>query len=268
MLGIAPISTLPISTLPSTTPAVSNNVIRMTAGNPLTPWGYWQKDEARREDIAQRIPFIPQTKLAAWRANAENRQRDGPVEFRRVSDNGWDQFRLYWIAPVSATPFFVGQPGPTPWAYWPADEAKREDMAQRRPFFPQRILNPVFYFATRQQDGPVEFRRVSDNGWDTFRLYWQQPVSTTPFFLYQPAAHVWDYWPKDEAVRERIDAFRFFVTQNGLKLWWASQAEQRQQQGPIEFRRVSDNGWDVFRLYWVQPAPPATGEFAYTFIGV
>jgi hypothetical protein len=128
--------------------------------------------------VAQRRPFFPQTLLAAWRLQAENRQKDGPVEFRRVSDNGWDLFRFFWTQPVTAPAFFIGQPPPTPWQYWQKDEAKREDMAQRRPYFPQRTLNPVFYYASqnRQQQGPVEFRRVSDNGWDTFRLYWTQPV--------------------------------------------------------------------------------------------
>ena len=298
------------------------------------PWDEWPKDEGRRWDDAWYRVYIPQTLLASWRVQPEAKQQQGPVEFRRVSDDGWADFRPFWTPPPSAVAFFVGQPVPGPWPYWPKDEASRWNegwyrlympqtgltpqvgsQAERRqqqgpiefrrvsddvwgdfrPFWTQpQTLNPTTAFASqrrpwddwpkdearrwedqwarlympqtslapwrifaenRQADGPVEFRRVSDDGWALFRFFWVQP-STTPFFVAYPAPNPWNYWPLDQAVREDIAQWRLFMPQTKLTPMVASQAENRQQMGPIEFRRVTDDGWSEFRPFWVPPPPP------------
>ena len=303
---------------------------------PPTPWGYWAIDEAKRERVDLYRLYAPQTPLAPWRAQAETRQADGPVEFRRVSDDGWAAFRPFWAPPVTAAPFFVGQPEERRWRDWPQDEARREDIAQRRPYFAQTALNPLFadasrrkpwsdwpadeakrevvdlyrvfmpqttlapwrlFAETRQQDGPLEFRRVSEDGWSMFRPFWSPPPAaaqtifltivvpfpkdwwfatprvefgpffppatvTVPYFVTQPAPAPWGYWQKDEAARERTEIWRLFMPQTPLTPQVAFQAENRQAQGPVEFRRVSDDGWSDFRPFW-QP-PPTTVPF---FVG-
>ena len=243
---------------------------------------------------------MPQTPLAPWRATLPTQQQQGPVEFRRVSDDGWSLFRPYWQPPPSGVPYFVGQPPITPWAYWPKDEAIRYRVDLFRMYMPQTLLTPVTGAASerrrweywpgdeahrditenwrlympqtrlapwrllaenRQQLDAEAFRRVSEDGWATFRFFWTQPASGSPFFVNYAAPQQWTYWTMDEAKREDMAQRRLYMPQTPLQPWVATQAENRQQQGPVEYRLVSDFPWDTFRFFWQAPPlpPPPSG---------
>jgi hypothetical protein len=200
------------------------------------------------------------------------------------------------VAVTPAPAFFIGQPPQRQWVDWPKDEATRERTDLWRMFMPQRSLSPIFGALSnrkqwedwpldeakrertelwrfympqnglkawgmqpeaRQQFGAEEFRRVSENGWDLYRFFWTQPSVASPFFVGTPPATPWQYWQNFEGRQEDVGPWRFFMPQTTLAPWVHSQAENRQQQGAEEYRKVGDDGWGDFRYYWTPPIGPS-----------
>ena len=297
-------------------------------------WNYWPQDEAKRVGVDSWRLFMPQTTLNPVFGQPPNQQQQGPVEFRCVSEDvgyrrafipqtplnpvigtaserkpwadwgkdeakrpfdplplyppptpvvtpffvgqpyqtpwqywpqdeanrrdPWGAFRPFWQPPPVAVGYFVGQPAATPWQYWQQDAAKRERTDHWRLFMPQTTLTPwvASRAENRQQWGAEEYRRVSEDGWAAFRPFWQSPPTTIAFFIGQPLPTPWQYWQVDAAQRERTELWRLFMPQTGLTPQVAFQAENRQQQGPVEFRQVSEDGWSTFRFFWQPPPPP------------
>lgn len=227
--------------------SVKQNVLAVDQVVPM-PREDW--DLKTRDNWADFRPFYPKKPLNAAMQQFPPHQVTAEI-IARTSDNGWDQFRLFWKPAVSpANPLSVELIVPMPREDW--DLKTRDEWSEFRPFYPKGIIANALAVDIIVPMAREDWDLKTRDEWSEFRPFY--PKGPTPNFF---AIDIIVPMPREDwdlTTPDVWSAYRPFLHQG--KLIVATQVEKGGVQ-PWEryegYRRVSEDVWAIFRPYWKPP---------------